>query len=396
MSCSIKLTEVLCQLKQAQAERSAGFCTSALLDFASNDYLSLTKNAAWQQHVYEHVGSFLHGPAGVHGITGSTGSRVISGSHPILEQVEEALCLEFGSEAALVFPSGYQANLALMGHLGALADVAIYDQYCHASIRHGLKHSGVKAYAFRHNDFSHLEDRLKRLQSSLNKVVIAESLYSMDGDFADAKGLLDLCRQYNAQLILDEAHTFGWHNPMNPFSDAIPLNPSASLNRVWPSEKLASIVTFGKAIGAAGAAVVGSRQLIKWMLSQAHPAIYSTAPSPLSFVPVLCALQSMAQPVWLEKVTALHGVIEMYREEAARLRIPQISANLSPIQFIKVPGNVAVLEMEGQMKREGFFVKAIRSPTVPRGSERIRISLHTDQKTQSISDLLNLCEEALG
>lgn len=229
------------------------------IDFCSNDYLGWATNTPWP--------SLAHMPMG------STGSRLISGNHPIAQQTEEIIAAFHQSEAALLFNSGYDANLGLFSALGHRDVIFIYDELCHASIIDGIR-LGIcrNKYAFRHNDVWHLQELLaKHAHSQVQLFVAIETIYSMDGDVAPLAHIANVCSQYGAALIADEAHATGVWGPQGGG-----LVTSLGVQQ----QVFARIHTFGKALGGHGAAVVGSNVLRSFLVNFARSLVYSTALPP--------------------------------------------------------------------------------------------------------------------
>ncbi len=342
--------------------------TGDLVDFSSNDYLGLAKNQQLTEAIIDKV-STLNLP------NGSTGSRLLSGNSTFHIDLEKRLAAYFQAQAALLFTSGYTANLALLSALPQRGDTVLYDQSIHACIKDGARLSHAKCLSFRHNCPSDLQKKLAI--SSGNKFVVVESLYSMEGDYPPIEEIADICRKHQVELIIDEAHTTGW---------------VGSSGSGWVVEKklqeqfLARVYTFGKGIGLHGACVVGSKELINYLINYARPFIYTTALPPHSVISVDCALSFVENGV----VTgaALLQKINIYLQQASGLTL-DISLNPdSPIQWVLMPGNERALEASKFLQLNGFDVRAIRSPTVPEGAERLRICLHSYNTESQIKDLL--------
>jgi 8-amino-7-oxononanoate synthase len=336
------------------------------VDLCSNDYLGLSRLLA-KAHIDREDDSKL---------LGATGSRLVSGTTQTHEDLEDFLSQFHGTEAALLFGSGYEANLGLLGSLGARHDTIIYDEYAHASMRDGIRLSNARSYSFRHND---LDDLRKKISQGRGDVFVAvESVYSMDGDSAPLRELCDLCDELGAFLIVDEAHAtgvFGEHGEGLVQSEG--LHP-----RVF-----ARVHTCGKALGYRGAIVAGSERLREYLINFARPFIYSTAPDLLTLRYIDLAYRLMANAK-VERA-ALFSLIGAFQHLTTEWEGIDFLPSRSHIQGVIVPSNAAVLAAERSLQDAGIFAKAIRSPTVPEGSERIRISLHSfntvDEITQAVS-----------
>ncbi|MCE2713339.1 MAG: pyridoxal phosphate-dependent aminotransferase family protein [Cryomorphaceae bacterium] len=331
-------------------------CFEGMTDFFSNDYLGLAKM------------SFEDTQA-----TGSTGSRLISGTSEESLRCEQFLAEHFLAEAALVFNSGYDANLGFFGSVPQKGDTIIYDQFIHASVRDGIKLSNAKAFSFKHNS---VEDLEKKIQLSEGTVYVAiESLYSMDGDLAPLKEIASLCEQYEAYLIVDEAHAAGV------------LGKGLSIELGLCHLTFARLITFGKAYGAHGAAVLGSEQLKEYLINFARSFIYTTAlpPGTYQWIQYNCSQSIMEFQVQLQQN------IQLFRENC----FPEYlcSDARSPIQIIRVGEIHRTKVLAEVLHQNGFAVKPIFSPTVPKGSECIRICLHAFNTEEQILDICRLLNQ---
>lgn len=331
-----------------------------LIDFCSNDYLSLAK-MPWDN------------PTPYKG--GATGSRLLSGHYPLLEELEELLQDFHQAEAALVLNSGYSANLSLLSAVPRRSDIILYDALIHASMHDGLKLSAATALPFAHNDVKALEGLLQKHQGK-TIFVLVESIYSMDGDEAPLLALVDLCVHYGAYLVVDEAHSTGCYGEYGEgLCCALGIE----------QQVFARVYTFGKALGAYGAAILGSVTLRDFLINYARPFIYTTAPSPASVQRVLWAYQQLQEQgaTWIKELKAK---IQFFRDNlpSSREALPSQSA----IQSILVPGNEAVVQCSLELEKQGFDVRPIRRPTVAAGSERLRICLHLHNSWAEIEALL--------
>ncbi len=307
---------------------------------------------------------------------GSTGSRLLSGHYPLLEELEALLQTFHRAEAALVVNSGYSANLSLLSAVPRRSDVILYDELIHASMHDGLKLSAAQALPFAHNNLAALE-ALLQAQAGKTVFVLVESVYSMDGDQAPLVDLVALCKHYQAHLMVDEAHSTGCYGDTGEgLCCALGIEQAV----------FARVYTFGKAVGAYGAAILGSRTLRDFLINYARPFIYTTAPSPHSVQRVLLAYQALQQQgaKWIEE---LHTRIQFFRANLPPSR--QALPSQSAIQSILVPGNTAVVACSQRLEQQGFDVRPIRRPTVAAGSERLRICLHRHNSLEEISALLN-------
>lgn len=337
------------------------------VDLCSNDYLGLSRALAKVQVDREGDSNLL----------GATGSRLVSGSTQTHEDLEDFLAQFHGEDAALLFGSGYEANLGLLGSLGTRHDTIVYDEYAHASMRDGIRLSTARSYSFRHND---LDDLRKKVKQGRGDVFVAvESLYSMDGDTAPLRELCDLCDEVGAFLIVDEAHAtgvFGEHGEG--------LVQSQGLQR----RVFARVHTFGKALGYRGAIIVGSERLREYLINFARPFVYSTAPDLLTLRYIDLAYRLMANAK-MER-GALWTLVREFQALAREWGGIAFLPSPSQIQGVIIPSNSSVLVAERSLQEAGIFAKAIRSPTVPEGSERIRICLHSFNSVQEVQRALSI------
>jgi 8-amino-7-oxononanoate synthase len=334
-----------------------------LVDFYSNDYLGLSKLEV--PFLAKH---------------GSTGSRLISGNVSEAVALEDKLATLFNAEAALVFNSGYDANLGFFSSVPQRGEVILYDELIHASVRDGIRLSSAQSFKFKHNDLADLERLLAKQHTTV--FVAIESLYSMDGDSAPIGEFVRVCEKYAALLVVDEAHAVG-------------VLGEAGRGLSYPFARASSIfarlITFGKAYGTHGAAILGSEELKQFLINFARSFIYSTALPPQQYATIEHLVSS---PVLAELQTKLHENIAFFRKNC-KVDI-RLSSDISPIQCILTPGNEHAKHVSYFLQNKGFAVKAILSPTVPPGKERIRICLHAFNTEGEISNLLIAVKEALS
>lgn len=341
-----------------------------LVDFASNDYLGLARSAELHELIDTEVNKHGFG-------NGSTGSRLLTGNSSYTEEVERYLAEFFQGESALIFNSGYAANLAILSALPTRNDTIIYDELAHACIKDGARLSPARRFSFRHNDPADLE---LKMQKSTGRVFIAlESVYSMDGDEAPLTAIAELASKYDAVVILDEAHSTG----------VVGKNGSGLAIEKGVKDLIAvRIYTFGKAMGVHGACVVGSDVLQQFLINFARPFIYTTALSPHSIASIHCAFRYLAAHDQLQ--VRLRENIGHYLRCTSGIHNKTISA--SPIQTLIVPGNNAVRSAAARIQQKGFDVRPILSPTVPAGAERLRICLHAFNSRDEVENLCSLLQ----
>jgi len=323
-----------------------------LIDFCSNDYLGLAASGSEEKAIE----------------SGSGGSRLLSGNKKIFEETESFLASFFNSPSALLFNSGYDANLGLLSCISERHSTFLFDEYAHASIRDGLRLGNGKAFHFRHNDLKDLERLLKIGGNRL--FVVTESLFSMDGDLAPLEQIAGLCKKYKASLIVDEAHATGI------FGDN---GEGCVSERGLEGHVFARIHTFGKAVGIHGAAILGSVELRNYLINFCRPFIYSTALPPSTVSKIKTNIQSIINDpsarMDLEKIISYFNKITGGTQPG-------------PIKVI-LPGggNDTVRRISSTLENSGLDVPGILSPTVPKGKERLRICLHSFNSTGQVDAL---------
>ncbi len=333
-------------------------------DFCSNDYLGLARDQA----------------PGFQRAGGSTGSRLISGNNTEAEALESFLAQSHQAEAALLFSSGYLANLGLLSCVPTRHDTILYDAYVHASIRDGIALGKARAFAFRHNDLDDLEHKAHR--ASGRCFIVVESLYSMDGDLAPLEALCALSERWEASLIVDEAHATGIFGP----GGAGRVVEAGLAEKVW-----ARIHTFGKALGAQGAAVTGSQLLKDYLINFCRPFIYTTALPPSNWSRVLDNYRRIEDEP--HRLTRLRSNIRRFLNGLTPAARNCLRSGETPIQSFLWPGNGEVCALADGLMKKGLNLLPIRSPTVPEGLERLRICLHAFNRTEDIDRLAKLLSE---
>jgi 8-amino-7-oxononanoate synthase len=335
-----------------------------LIDFCSNDYLGLRKNNLLEANIQKLLGEWNQISYG----TG--GSRLISGQHDYHQHVEEFIASHHGVDSALLFDNGYMANHGLLTALGHRGMQWILDSHCHASLMvsaHQSQANGV--FKFRHNDLNDLEHKLQR--SAHRNVVVIEHVYSMDGDLAPVDEILSLCERYDAQLIIDEAHAFGWLGPHQ--TGGVYIDPNSTI--------LARIMTYGKGGGCHGAAILSSQTVRQFLINFCRPFIYSTATTPH----LAAAIQSAYDHI-LAHPEGGHTLMNHITYWQATMG--SAAECLTPIQIVRTP---KAREVALAMEDAGLGVKAILPPTVAIGDECVRICLHSFQTQEE----MDLCMDTL-
>ncbi len=338
---------------------------SALIDFCSNDYLGFARSGILADKIKAELDN--HPPA----LNGSAGSRLLAGNTVYAEQLEALLAHFHGYQAGLIYNSGYDANLGLLSCLPQRGDTIITDELIHASLIDGARLSYANRYRFKHNDLDSLEDKLKQASGII--YIVVESVYSMDGDTAPIQEIIALSQQYNAHLIVDEAHATG------VFGGGIVQHLNLQ------HHIFAQVTTFGKALGCHGAIVLGSSMLRSYLINFSRSFIYTTAAPFHQLASIKMAYELLADSEIPRK--NLQQNIKHFKDGYINNNYQLITSN-SAIQSIVLKSNHAAKALALLIQGQGFDVRPILSPTVAAGTERLRICLHAFNTMNHISDLL--------
>jgi 8-amino-7-oxononanoate synthase len=338
------------------------------INFCSNDYLGLSCDP----RLREAVADALAAGAAV----GSTGSRLLSGNAQIWEDLESELARFAGTEAALFFNSGYAANTGLLGCIAGPQDVIFSDQANHASIIDGIRLSRARKVIFPHLDLDFLEREVSNCDGAAQKFIVVESVFSMDGDRAPLPELAAIASRHSAQLIVDEAHATGVFGPGGRGLAACS----------GPRDILATIHPCGKAFAAMGAFVCGSETLKQYLVNHARTFIFSTAPPPY-----LAAQMRAAVRIVVRADAARSHLASLGAHLRARLRDAGFDTAGSDSQIVPVllGGNEHALQFAALLCQAGFAVRAIRPPTVPLGTARLRLSLTAGMSFEILDRLVS-------
>ncbi|KAF9418653.1 biotin synthase [Podila epigama] len=401
-------------------------------DFSSNDFLGLARNPRLNERFLNELESFpKHSPP-----LGSTGSRLLDGNSAYAEQLEQTIASFHNAEAALIFNSGFDANVGFFSSVPQPNDVILYDEYIHASVHDGMKVSraGVKS-SFRHNDLDHLaqlvlqvreEDQRNAIAAAAraakptgttppNAITIAaaasssstslgsgssgvgstfrqrnifvavESVYSMDGDTAPLREIVDLLEPHGGYLIVDEAHATGVYGTQG----------RGLVNELGLEDRIfARLHTFSKALASNGAALVGPEVLKQYLINYARPLIYSTFTSFSNLASVKAAYDMLMAGETIELVEKVRHLITYFR---SHIRLPDhmLLPSNSPIQGIVLNGNEEVNALSSRLIAAHLNVKAIRFPTVPKGKERVRICLHAHNTIEQVQRLIEIVHQSI-
>lgn len=344
------------------------------IDFISNDYLGFSKLNLLHQTVLQSYAEYAN-------IKGSGGSRLISGNSSFKQYTEHKIATFHKAEAALLFNSGYDANVGLLSSVPQKNDLVITDELIHASLIDGVRLSYAKHYKFKHNDVAHLKELLDRHTSAFEVVyVVVESVYSMDGDEAPLKQLVNLAKNYNnVFLIVDEAHAIG------VFGDN---GRGLCAELGLEDEFFARVYTYGKAMGCHGASVTGSKELIDYLVNFARSFIYTTALPDHSVANISAGYDLLTKS---DKQQKLRELITEFTQQTKDLN--GLIKSRSAIQCILINGNKKVSAAEKYLMDHGYLCKGVKSPTVKAGSERIRVCLHAYNTPDEVSGLIRCLKE---
>lgn len=339
------------------------------IDFYSNDYLGLARNNEFQKLLFQKV------EENPKLLKGSTGSRLISGNSTLVSEVEDFIAKEHQVDSALLFPSGFNANLALFSALPSRHDTIIVDEQIHRSVHDGCKLSNAKKLKFKHNDVEDLERILKK-QNGISYVAI-ESLYSMDGDIAPLREILEICEKYNAFLIVDEAHAFG------VFGLGL-VHKFQLQNRVF-----ATVITYGKALGSHGAAILTNQVVTSYLINFASPFIYTTSSHDFLWMSIQSGYQ------FLENNPQLKVNLQQNIKTFTHQNLETLSSMESPVQAIIIPDHHQLKALKNTLLECDLLTYAVFSPTVKEGSERLRICLHSFNTEPEILGLTQIIKDFL-
>ena len=349
-----------------------------LINFSSNDYLGLANDPRLREAATAAIHEFGFG-AGA--------SRLISGNLSPHLRLERALAKWKETEAALCFSSGYAAALGTIPALVTKNDMVLLDKLCHASLIDGAKLSGGVLRVFPHNHLRKLESHLewaRREHPGRRVLIVTESVFSMDGDRAPLLELVGLKKRFGALLMLDEAHAVGVIG-----SNGRGLAAAEDLN----DDVDVQMGTLSKALGAGGGYICGSRTLIEWLINRARSFIYSTAPPPATVAAALAAVDYLASPEGEERRLLLRERIRLIQQllPLAGLKEEDVAARSAIFPWI-VGDEKAALDLAAALQDDGFLVPAIRYPTVPKGSARLRITVTAAHEEDQIRALCQAIE----
>jgi len=318
-----------------------------LADYSSNDFLGIANE-------YN---------------SGATGSRLISGNYLELIDLEDDFARHVGSENSLYYGAGYLANIGLVSSVADRFTTIFYDSLIHASLRDGIRLSLAKSSAFKHNDLRHLESLLKKVEGK--KLIIVESVYSMDGDSPDLSKLFELASRYNAAVLIDEAHGLGLSGKNNL---------GKAQQYISHSQCMAVIYPLGKAAGLSGAFVACSNLLKSFQVNFSRSFIYTTGPSRI----LISQLKKQLNQLYCHDVSKVFLLKRIFLEQIDP-EIPLLTGDAGAIVSLVLGSNTR--QIEEDLLENGFFVKAILAPTVVAGKERLRICFHDFNTLDEVNQL---------
>ena len=351
------------------------------IDFSSNDYISFSRNRGLAKKIEEAYDKFCKLQPRNSPVMGSTGSRLLSGNFDIFHDTESFLSDFHRQPYSMLANSGWDLNFGVLASLPDQQTCVIYDELSHNSVIMGIRAGRQQnTFSFRHNDLDHLKEVLDKNNNVEEKLIVVESIYSMDGDECPLKDLFDIAYHHNAYVVVDEAHSSGVYG-----SRGEGLVCSLGLHN--HTALLGVVHTFGKAIGQHGAIFVTPHKvLIPILLNYSRPLIYSTALPIHSVLSIKASYEELLEPSSVKSRNYLFELVHYFRSKCADLSIPLLPS-VSPIQGVLLPGNDNVVRAAADLKSKGFSCFPIRAPTVAVGEERIRIVLHSHNSIEEVDAL---------
>lgn len=345
-----------------------------LLSFCSNDYLGLANDAALKEAATAAIREY-----GV----GAGASHLVTGHHRLHQAFEQAFAAFVGKQAALMFSTGYMANIGVLTALVGRHGEVFADRLNHASLNDAAQQCGAKFTRFAHADLDQLESQLKK-STAADKLICADLVFSMDGDVADVARLLALAEAHDAWLYLDDAHGFGVLNEgRGGLTEAARNSP-----------RVIYLATLGKAAGVFGAAVAAQGDVINWLVQKARTYIYTTAMPPMLAASLLESLHEIAAGQSRRDTLKRH--IAVVRQGLGNLPRWRLMPSDTPIQPLVIGENADAVAVSRKLLEHGLLVPAIRTPTVPRGGARLRISLSAAHTAEEVGQLVSAIRTLAG
>ena len=331
---------------------------SKYIDFCSNDYLGLARIENNRSFFENSKEEYLWRPS----------ARLLSGNYDLIEKAEKTLAIFHHTPAALIFNSGYNANIGLMSSVAHRGDVIVYDQFIHASLRDGIRLSHAQAYSYLHNNAHDLEKKIKKITKRI--FVVTESLFGVDSDQTPIVDICNICEKYGAYLIVDEGHTTG----------VIGSKGEGVIQHFGLEDKVfARVHTFSKALAATGAVVVGSNLLKQYLINYAHSFIYTSSMPPYFIRKILYRYEQF--PNMIKERERLIHLIQVFKQ--CTFKYKTIYSDY-PIQTIVIPQNHQIRQVAYYLQGKDIEIRPLLSPTVPKGAERFRINLHAFNTIEEI------------
>lgn len=348
---------------EGKDEKYIHFKGKKLLNLSSNNYLGFADN--------KNITELFLNCAGNKYSFGSASARLLTGTLPIYKELENLITELYNTDMTLLFNSGYHANVGINSTIASRGDVIFSDKLNHASIIDGMQLSKAKFFRYLHNDMENLEKLLiKERKNFKNAVIVSESVFSMDGDIADLKKLVELKQKYNCILILDEAHAFGIFGKTG-------LGVCEDLGIINDVDLI--VGTFGKAIGSTGAFATGKKTLVEYLINKARSFIFSTALPPIN----------IAFSKWIIE----NQLPKSYEKRMQMLNLGRKAGSESHIIPVIIGGNKETVDICEVLFHNGYFTLPIRPPTVPEGTSRLRLSLTTEINEKELFDAISLAKQ---
>lgn len=341
------------------------------LNFASNDYLGLAGDPRLAAAAMDAISSYG---------TGSTGSRLLSGHRPIHRELEQAIAKLKGTEDAIVFSSGYLANLGTLATLVDHRDLIVADRYNHSSLQMGARLSGATVNIYDHNNLEQLQQYLAEQRPQYRRcLIVTDSVFSMDGDLCPLPEILDLADQWDAMVLVDEAHGTG----------VLGASGGGVVEYLGCRHRpMVQVGTLSKALGSLGGYVTGSAELIDFLRNRAATWIYTTGLSPADAAAARCAIAVLTQePQRLQQLTKNSHYLRQCLDQRKLKRLP----SASPIVCIQVKDAATVISLGNHLKSQGILASAVRPPTVP--TSRLRLTVMATHTKENIDRLVKEIQE---
>ena len=348
-----------------------------VLNFSSNDYLGLTQNNDIKKSIINGIKQYGNG---------SGASHLISGHYSIHDEIEKLSAKNLGFDKSILFTSGFAANIGVITSLCGRNDVIFSDKLNHASLNEASLLSKSKFIRYRHLNLDHLEQLLKK-HNGRRRLIISDSVFSMDGDLINIPILINLCEKYDAYLYIDDAHGFG----------VLGKNGQGILEHYFPKlditlkkkKRIIYMFTLGKSVGVSGAIVVASNEIVDYLIQKAKTYIYTTALSPAFASGIITSLNIIKKGK--DSRVKLLELINILRKTIKNKML--LGNSITPIQPILINDTKQSMQLSEKLLEKGFYVPVIRPPTVPRNTSRLRISisaLHTPKDIKKLAELINL------